>query len=631
MNRADAKRKLAAILAADVVGYSKLVGSDEEGTVERRRALRREVIDPMFAAHSGRIVKTTGDGMLVEFASIVDAVRCAVALQQAIESHNASFPTEKPILFRVGVNVGDVMVEDDGDLMGDGVNVAARLEGIAEPGGICLSEDAFRQIKDKLALAVTDGGSRRLKNIANPIRVYKVDVRAMQSTRTLRPLLGRRNLVKVAAATGLAALGLVGWTERAALMRPVQRLSTSPVSGLSIVVLPFANLSGDPGQDFVADGITENLTTGLSRIRNSFVIARNTAFTFKGKPIDVKQVGEELGVHYVLEGSVERFGTHVRVSVQLIDASSGADIWADSLDSELTDLLRLQDDVTGRLAQTLNSKLIQAESSLLSKETNPDAVSLAMQGWAVKNRQLTAANSEEARRLFREALRLDPRNVDALVGLAQVDAIAIVNRFVQDREGRSQEAEDAIARALDIDPNYARAHYASALVLRNRFRFEEALAEFDKALQLDPNLAQAYPDRGYTLILMGRFEESIGPVLEGIRRSPRDPSIAAFLMFVGVAHSYMGQTQETQEALDWFIRAESANANYPAVRYYAAANYVALDQMAQARRELDKYLSLRPGDTLKAMRAAVLSDRAKYLEARNRMYENLRKAGMPDE
>jgi adenylate cyclase len=592
--------------------------------------LRRDVIDPTFARHNGRIVKTTGDGMLVEFSSIVDAMRCAVAVQQAMKTHNTLFPIEKPLLFRIGVNVGDVMVEDDGDLMGDGVNVAARLEGIAEPGGICLSEDAFRQIKGKLDLVVTDGGSRRLKNIANPIHVYKVDVEAMRSpARKLRNLVARSNMFKVAAAMGgLAVLGLVGWIERPALVRSIQWLHADPVSEPSIVVLPFTNLSGDPSQDFLADGVTENLTTGLSRIRNSFVVARNTAFTFKGKPTDARQVGKEIGVRYVLEGSVERSGTHVRVNVQLIDASSGADIWADSFDSDLTDLLRLQDDVTGQIAQTLNFKLIQVEGSLLSKEANPDAVSLTMQGWAANYRQLTAPNSEEARRLFHEALRLDPRNVDALVGLAQVDAIAIVNRFARDREARSQEAEDAIARALDIDPNYARAHYASALVLRNRFRFEEALAEFDKALQLDPNLAQAYPDRGYTLILMGRFEESIGPVLEGIRRSPRDPSIAAFLMFVGVAHSYM---EHAQEALDWFIRAESANANYPAVRYYAAANYVALDQMAQARHELDKYLSLRPGDTLKAMRAAVLSDRAKYLEARNLMYENLLKAGMPEE
>lgn len=436
-------------MAADVVGYSSLVGSDEEGTIARLRALRGELIDPTIVEHHGRIVKTTGDGMLIEFASVINAVRCAVAVQQGMEPHNASFPAEKRIRFRIGIDFGDVIVEDDGDLMGDGVNVAARLESIAEPGGICLSDDAFRQIKDKLVLAVTDGGWRRLKNIANPIHVYKVDPQAIQSpASTVRRLLTRHKLVTTAAVIGLAAMGFIGWVERAALMTPVQWLHPNPVSGLSIVVLPFTNLSGDPGQDFVADGITENLTTGLSRIRNSFVIARNTAFTFKGKPIDVKRIGSDLGVRYVLEGSVERFGSRVRVNVQLIDASSGAHVWADSLDSDLTDLLRLQDDVTGRIAQTLNIELIQVEGSRLSKEANLDAVSLAMQGWAVNYRQLTAANSEEARRLFREVLRLDPQNVDALVGLAQVDAIAIPNRFVQDREGRSQEAEDAIARAL---------------------------------------------------------------------------------------------------------------------------------------------------------------------------------------
>ena len=312
-------RKIAAILVADVVGYSRLAGADEDRTLSRLRGLRSDLIDPAIAAHHGRIVKRTGDGSLIEFRSVVDAVRCAIEVQNGIVERNAGVPPERRIEFRVGIHLGDVVEESDGDLMGDGVNIAARLESICEPGAICLSEDAYRQVKGRLELAVGDLGPTQLKNIAEPIRVYSLEV-------------GKPARAKSAPA-------------------PAPEKSASP--RLSIVVLPFANIGGDPEQEHFVDGVTESLTTDLSRIRGAVVIARNTAFTFKGKPFDVKTIGGELNVRYVLEGSVQRGGNRMRVNVQLIDAETGNHLWAERFDKPLADLFDMQDEIVARLAGAL--------------------------------------------------------------------------------------------------------------------------------------------------------------------------------------------------------------------------------------------------------------------------------------
>jgi adenylate cyclase len=318
-------RKLAAILAADMVGYSRLAGSDEDRTLARLRGLRSDLVDPAIAAHHGRVVKRTGDGNLVEFRSVVDAVRCAIEVQNGMVERNAGLPPERRMQFRVGIHLGDVVEESDGDLMGDGVNIAARLEGIAKPGAICLSEDAYRQVKGRLDLAVSDLGPTQLKNIAEPVRVYALEVgkpaevKPKSAAPTQRPIL-------VPLAAGIVALIVIAGSawyflggNRPATVTSNPPAARSDAAHLSIVVLPFRNLSGDPSQDYFADGITENLTTDLSRIRNSFVIARNTAFTFKGKNIDTKEISKELGVRYVLEGSVQRDQNRVRVNAQLID------------------------------------------------------------------------------------------------------------------------------------------------------------------------------------------------------------------------------------------------------------------------------------------------------------------------
>jgi adenylate cyclase len=321
-------RKLAAILAADVVGFSRLASADEERTLARLRALRSDLIDPTIAVHHGRVVKRTGDGILIEFRSVVDAVRCAIEVQNGMVERNAGLPPERRIEFRVGIHLGDVVEESDGDLMGDGVNIAARLEGIADPGAICLSEQAYWQVKSRLDLAVSDLGSTQLKNIAEPIHVYSLEV-------------------------GVAARA------KAATQTP------APPSAprLSIVVLPFANLGGDPEQEYFVDGVTESLTTDLSRMSGLFVVGRNTAFTYKGKHVDLKHIGRELNVRYVLEGSVQRSANRVRVNVQLIDAETGNHLWAERFDKPVADLFDMQDENVARLASQLGTQLIEAEGA----------------------------------------------------------------------------------------------------------------------------------------------------------------------------------------------------------------------------------------------------------------------------
>jgi TolB-like protein len=381
-------RKLAAILAADVVGYSRLASADEDRTLARLRALRSDLIDPTIAVHHGRVVKRTGDGSIVEFRSVVDAVRCAIEVQNGMAERNAGLPSERRIEFRVGIHLGDVVEESDGDLMGDGVNIAARLEGICAPNGICLSEDAYRQVRDRLKEEFIDLGDKELKNIARPMRAYAVKT---------------------------ALIGTVFAPQASSPERPAP-------PRLSILVLPFANLGGDFEQEYFVDGITESLTTDLSRIAGSFVIARNSAFSYKGKSPDVRQIGRELNIRYVLEGSVQRGGNRLRVNVQLVDAETGNHLWAERFDKPVADLFDMQDEIVSRLANTLNAQLIAAEAHRAEYAPAPGSMDLYFQGAAWLNKGPSPGNLAQARGCFERALVLDPNNVEALVGLASVDA-----------------------------------------------------------------------------------------------------------------------------------------------------------------------------------------------------------------
>src|SRR5271156_677665 len=452
-------RKLAAILVSDVVGYSRLAGADEDRTLARLRALRSDLIDPTISVHHGRIVKRTGDGSVIEFRSVVDAVRCALEVQHAMVERNAGVALEKRIEFRIGIHLGDVVEEADGDLMGDGVNIAARLEGIAQPGAICLSEDAYRQVKGRLDLAVTDLGPTALKNIAEPVRAYSLQVGMPTQTKVAtaveRLAPKTRSALAPLAAVITALLILVaggGWDFFAA-NRPAPE-----AAHLSIVVLPFANLSGDPSQDYFADGITENLTTDLSRLSGSFVIARNTAFAFKGKNVDARTIGKELGVRYVLEGSVQRDASRMRVNVQLIDAESGNHLWAECFDKPLADLFQIQDEIVARIANQLGTELTSAEAHRAERASNPDSMDLFFQGLASINKGVNVENMAQARGYFERALAIDPRNLDALLGVGRVDYTVGGALLSDNRDARLTAAEAAIAKVLSQRPNDALAH-----------------------------------------------------------------------------------------------------------------------------------------------------------------------------
>jgi TolB-like protein len=418
-------RKIAAILVADIVGYSRLAGADEDRTLARLRGLRSDLIDPAIAAHRGRIVKRTGDGMLVEFRSVVDAVRCAIEVQNGMLERNTGVPEDRRIEFRIGVHLGDVVEEADGDLMGDGVNIAARLEGIAKPGAISLSEDAYRQVKGRLDLAVTDLGPTQLKNIAEPIRVYSLEV-------------GAQAVARPASA-------------------PAPEKFAPP--RLSIVVLPFANIGGGAEQEHFVDGVTESLTTDLSWIRSAVVIARNTAFTYKGKPLEVTTIGRELNVRYVLEGSVQRGGNRMRVNVQLIDAETGSHLWAERFDKPLADLFDMQDEIVARLAGALNAQLVAAEARRAEQAPNPDSMDLYFQGLAWYNKGLTPDNVARARSFFDRALSADRDNVDALIASARADVAAGAIPFVTDPAAAFSAAEAKVIKAVSSVPDHARGSY----------------------------------------------------------------------------------------------------------------------------------------------------------------------------
>ena len=424
------ERRLAAILAADVAGYSRLMGAEEEGTLERLKAHRRELIDPKIREHRGRIVKTTGDGLLAEFPSVVDAVRCAVEIQRGMIDRNADVPADKRIAFRIGVNLGDVIIDGD-DIYGDGVNIAARLEALAEPGGICISRVVRDQIRDKLPYPFEDMGEQIVKNIARPVRAYAMSANAVASTPSVvaslqsSPVRRRVSLWHaIIAASALAVLGVgtAAWwlwlgrnsptvsvqTPAAATPQSAPAGAATPASRLSIVVLPFRNLSNDQEQEYFADGITDDLTTDLSRISGSFVIAHATSLTYKGKPVDAKQVGRELGVRCVLEGSVRRARDQVEVNVQLIDAESGAHVWADRFETDRRNLAEAKSEVTGRLARTLNLELVQDAGRRIEQEkaVDPDARDLVMRGWALLYRPQSAATMRKAEGAFERALEI---------------------------------------------------------------------------------------------------------------------------------------------------------------------------------------------------------------------------------
>lgn len=631
-------RKLAAILVADVVGYSRLAGADEDRILARLRALRSDLIDPTIAVHNGRVVKRTGDGAIIEFRSVVDAVRCAIEIQNSMIERNAGLPEDRRIEFRVGIHVGDVVQEEDGDLMGDGVNIAARLEGISAPGAICLSEDAYRQVKGRLDVAVTDLGATQLKNIADPVRTYSLQVGKPSQTKQLpgRSSQGSKKPALLAAgiAALLVAIALGSWYflsgDRSATMATGEQPSVATnasapeVVRLSLVVLPFTNLSNDPSQDYFADGITENLTTDLSRIPSSFVIARNTAFSFKGKNIDVKQIGKELGVRYVLEGSVQRDQNRVRVNAQLIDATTGAHVWADRFEEDVADLFKLQDEVVARLANSLGYELVKAEAKNRVGSKNPDAIDLELRGRALfLTRFQQGADYKEiahqAQTLFDQALAIDPNNADALAGSAFT---YFVQYFYGWRPGASDydaKVLDQADRAISLDPGNMQAYYVKNFYLNATKRPRDGFRAADQGLAIDPNNAALYNARGYSKINLGQFDEAKSDILKAIQFSPRDPQMGLWRGNLADAEMGLGNYDA---AIDQLRRAIDTGFRTSYIYRGLAAAYALAGKTEEAKTALAEALKFSPNLTIKSV------ERTNPVPV---VLEGLRKAGLKEE
>ena len=582
-------RKIAAILVADIVGYSRLAGADEERTLARLRALRSDLFDPTIAVHHGRIVKRTGDGALVEFRSVVDAVRCAIEVQNGMVERNAGLPEDRRIEFRIGVHLGDVVEEADDDLMGDGVNVAARLEGVAAPGGICLSEDAWRQVKGRIDRPAEDLGPIPLKNIAEPIRVFALAVDGQSTPRA-----------------------------------PAPPAEAAP--RLSIVVLPFLNLGGGPEQDHFVDGITESLTSDLSRISGAFVIARNTAFTYKGKAVDVREIGRDLNVRYVLEGSVQRSGARMRVSVQLIDAGTGSHLWSERFDKPVADLFDMQDEIVSRLANRLGQELAVAEARRAEGVVNPNSMDHYFLGLALYHRN-GAEFLHQARAHFDRALELDPDNVDALVRRAWVEVTFVVAWLPEDRAERLNLAEADLRKALRLRPGSAAAHAALGVLHMNSGRAELGIVECERALALDRNLATAHAWIGMGKYYSGRGEETEGHILQALRISPRDAYASAWMAFAGFAKFGEGKDEE---AAAWASRSIDMSPDFMTSHFLLAAALTGLGRMAEAREAVRAGLDLNPSFTIARYRASPSSDNPRYLAGLARILDALRKAGVPD-
>jgi TolB-like protein/class 3 adenylate cyclase len=587
-------RRLAAIVAADVAGYSRLMGLDEVGTARTLRE-HRKVTDELVAKYGGRIVKTTGDGVLLEFPSVVDAVECAVAVQAVMAERNKDIPKDRCMLFRIGINLGDILIEGD-DILGDGVNVAARLEGMAEPGGICVSSSAYDQIRGKVAVEFTDLGEQTLKNIALPVRAYAV------------------------------AQNGHGVSKQRGSTTPSCSFSTPR---LSIVVLPLANLGGNPEQEYFVDGVTESLTTDLSRINGAFVIARNTAFTFKGKAVDVKKLGRELNVRYVLEGSVQRAGNRLRVNVQLIDAETGNHLWAERFDKPIADLFDMQDEIVSRLANALDAQLIAAEARRAERSLNPDALDLVFQGRAWWNKGLTPDHMIRARGFFEQALALDAANIDAMVGLAMVDVATAASLMSDSWSAQFARAEAAAVKVLSLAPNHALAHLVLGTVHIYTKRVIQGVAECEHALGLHRNLALAHGLVGLANYFLGRTAETEAHIYEAFRLSPRDPLAHRWFIWLGLTKVNLNLDIE---ALTFFRRGLDANRNNSTAHFYLAATLARLGELPEARAAVQAGLALDPSFTIRRHRdiSSASSDNPIFLAGRERLLEGMRLAGVPE-
>ena len=583
------ERRLSAILAADVAGYSRLVGADEEGTIGRLRDHRAALFDPKIAEYRGRLVKTTGDGLLAEFASVVDAVRCAVDVQRGMAERNADVAPHSRVEFRIGVNVGDIVIED-GDIFGDGVNVAARLEGLADPGGICVSARVQEDCEGRVDVGFADQGEQQLKNIARPLRVYRVRFGNMKS--------------EPKPATG-----------------PAHALADRP----SIAVLPFQNMSADPEQEFFADGMVEDIITGLARYRHLLVIARNSTFTYKGRAVDVKQVGAELGVRYMLEGSVRRMGSRVRITAQLIDTATAAHVWADRFEGGVEDLFDLQDRVTEKVIGAIEPEMWRAEIERAKRRPteSADAHLCYMRGVASFN-QWSRAGVDEAMRLAYHAIDLDPDYGSPYALAANCYVVRKENRWATDPARDIAETRLLTARATELGRDDAMTLASTGFAIANILSdLDAGVALIDRALALTPNYGVALAQSGYVRVWLGDSERAIDHLQRAMRLSPVD--ILMFLMqgATATAHFIAGRDDE---AFAWAEKSAQRNPFIVGPTRIAAASAAYLGRSEDAAKYLARVLQIDPGLAL-----SNLGERINFRQPqdRARLAEGLRKAGLP--
>jgi TolB-like protein/class 3 adenylate cyclase/Tfp pilus assembly protein PilF len=586
-------RRLAAVLAADVVGYSRLMGADEEGTLERLKEHRRELIDPMIAEHHGRIVKTTGDGMLVEFASVVDAVRYAVQMQARMAERNVHAPRDAQIVFRIGINLGDIIVDGD-DIHGDGVNIAARLEALGEPGAVFISGTAHDHVRDKLPFMFDDCGEQIMKNIARPVRVYRVR----------------------ASASAAPAARAIGATADVPLTLPDKP---------SIAVLPFQNMSGDPEQEYFADGMVEDIITALSRTKALFVIARNSSFAYKGKSPDIRQVGRELGVRYVLEGSIRKAGNRVRISGQLIDAANGAHIWADRIDGGLDDIFELQDEVSSRVVGAISPALERAEIARSKRKVgNLEAYDLQLRALAAIYRQ-TRESVAEALALLQEAVKLDP---EFALGYA-TQAVCYVSRrsnaWDADPVQETVQAERVSRLALSLDRNDARVLVFAGHALRYLAgRFEEGVTLLDQAVRIDANNAWGWTWLGAAKNGFGQPEAAIKDLERALRLSPIDTMIFLPQGFMATSHYLCGRYDE---AASWAETALQSQPNHLHALCVLVASQAMAGRIVAARQACVAYQQFDPTARVSNITDRIALRRGEDIE---KFEQGLRLAGLPE-
>ena len=588
-------RRLAAILAADVVGYSRLMGADQEGTHERFKAHLRELLDPKIREHRGRIIKTTGDGVLAEFASVVDAVRCAGEIQRAMADRDLDLAEERRLRFRIGVNLGDVIADGD-DIYGDGVNIAVRLEALAAPGSICVSGTVRDHIGDRLPYAFDDMGEQSVKNIARPVRVYALRPEAVADlpARSVQFEASRRRpttfVAMAAAAAAVLVIAVIAWwLWPATRFSPSATVASAPAAigqplvapRLSIVVLPFANLSDEREQQYFVDGITEDLTTDLSRIWGMLVISRNTAFTYKDKPVNAKQIGRELSVRYVLEGSVQRSGNQVRVNAQLIDAETDTHLWAERFERDIGDLFTLQNEITGRIANSLGRVMIVAEAARPTEDT--DALDYIFRGRAAWGKGPARDNYVEAVGLFERALALDSRSVAAQILLANVLLNRVREGLTDSRAADIERTEGLVSQALAISPNNPMVLLTKGQLLRTQHQCEEAIPEYDTVIASDRNSVAALVGISICKVLVGLVNEAIPLLEQTIRLDPRSPYVVYWYDWLGQVHLLESRTDE---AIVWFEKARSVNPAISGPHLHLASAYALKAETERAAAEL---------------------------------------------